>query len=325
MSKNFFKETTSIKRKIKSFVEKDFSKIKDYRIKQILLQRQNTSSFIKGLITYYIHKGLEGQFSEEESIAFAGALEIYSTSFVILDNIVDNHQIRNNQITYLKEYGPRLNVLALQYATHFGLFKLMPYTNKFKKITEKLNIESIENAIEGAIEAMISMDIDKPKNSKILKEIISKVNGITLGSPLALAASTATNNEFKIFNMFMYGYNTGFAFGLYEELRDLFGKHGRKKAFEIESGRTPYYLAIASEKDDSINLKDYIGEKLTEEKYQMLLCSLSNMGAIEDTKNLIKNHLNTGKDYLISTLNKTNFNILDKLRIDVENSLETLI
>ena len=56
------------------------------------------------------------------------------------------------------------------------------------------------------------MDVGHPtKPSEILENIV-KVNGITLGFPLGLVASTSTNNKLSIFEMMRYGTDTGTAF-----------------------------------------------------------------------------------------------------------------
>ena len=321
MARDFFEETKDLKEKIKNFIKEDFSKIKDPRIREILLQRQATSSFIKGISAYYIHRGLNGPLSEEESIELAGILEIYSTGLVILDNIVDNHEIRNNQTTYLREHGHGLNTLASQYSTHIGLIRLVPYISRFQRVMGGLG----ENSIEEAIEGMISMDIDKPRDSVTSKETIARVNGITLGMPLALVASTASEDKYVIYDTLKYGYDVGLAFGLYEELRDLVGEHGRKKAYEIRNGRSPYCLIVGSEKSNSIDLSDYVGKDLTNEEHRELLKKLKECGAIEHTKTLIKNHLSYGSESLQRNLNKIEFDILDGLRITLEDSLEKLI
>lgn len=321
MEKNFFEQTKGLRSEIKKNIDYNFEKIKDSRIKEILLQRQKTSVFIKGISSYYIHRGLNGPFSDQENINFSATLETYLTGLVILDNIVDSHEIRNEKTTYLKEYGFGLNTLASHYAIHLGLIKLVPHIHKFQQLTQQLGSSLGEEAIFG----MISMDIDHLRDSKSAIESIKKVNGITLGVPLALTASTATNNLRVIYDVLRYGTNTGIAFGLYEELRDLMGEHGRQRASEIKKGRMPYCLIVHHEENPQFRLEEYVGRDLTEKKYSYLIKELRDKGVLYRNANIIKNYLEKGREPLHQHLNRNDYKILDSLRTTIENQLESLL
>ncbi len=321
MKRNFFYKTAELKGKILERIVKDFSTIKDKRIRQILLQRQKSTNLIKGISSYYIHKGLNGKLNEDENIKLSSAIEIYSTGLVILDNIIDSHEIRDGKTTYLKEYGVKLNTLASHYSTHLGIVRLIPHINKFLEITGELGGNSIEDAIEG----MISMDLNKPIDSPSILEAITRVNGITLGVPLGISATTATNNRAVIYDIIKYGVDTGIAFGLYEELRDFRGKHGRKRALEIENGRTPYFFVACKERDSNFIPNKYVGKKIGDYEYFLLLDELRESGALKHTSNLIKNHLGYGEESLKKNLNKRYFDKLNLLKHTIEDSLPELI
>jgi len=321
MEKDFFRDTEKLREEIKANVLNHFNKVENKQVRDIVLQRQQNSSYIKGITSYHLHNGLNGGLSHIDAIDLAGAVEIYSTSMVLIDNLVDKHTQRDGKTTLLEEYGPEMMGLASVYATNVGLLKLSPYLNNFFSITEVDGFDAIGKAITSAI----SMDVGHPtKPSEILENIV-KVNGITLGFPLGLVASTATNNKLSIFEMMRYGTDTGTAFGLYEEIRDFIGEHGRDKASEMKSGRTPYFLADLDSRDSSFNSSDYVGKDISDTEHKKLLELLKGKGALKRTQRLIRNHLGYGKDILQRNLNLEEFEILDSLRITIENSLDRMI
>lgn len=315
MEENFFERTVGIKEDIKREFEENLRFTKDERVRRILQQRKDTSSFIKGISSYLIHNGLEGPLSKKRNLELAANLELYSTALVVLDNIVDGHTERNNQTTYLEEYGVGLNVVAMQYATNISLFNISKYISDATKFTGNIGQRAIGKAIDG----MVSMDLDKPKNPKSIKKAIAKVNGITLAAPLALTASIAIKNPSKIWNIFSYGYYTGLAFGLYEEIRDFRGEHGREEGSEILSGRTPYFLSITTLKDSSILDID------PKSNFKDLVYKIENSEALNETRDLIHDQLDRGSKKLERVIRKKEFDILDSLRDDVKKSLVELV
>lgn len=321
MEIDFFKDTKGLKEEIKSNVLNQFGKIQTKKVKDIVLQRQQNSSYIKGITSYYIHRGLNGSLSHNDLVDLAGAVEVYSTSMVLIDNLVDRHNQREGETTYLREYGPEMMGLASVYATNVGLLKLAPYLNNFFGITEVDGLDAIGKAITSAV----SMDVEKPTQPQQILENIVRVNGITLGFPLGLVASTATNDKLAIFEMIRYGTDTGTAFGLYEEIRDFVGEHGRGKASEIKAGRTPYFVADLASRDSSFNSNHYVGKDISNIEQEKLLELLRGKGALKRTQRLIKNHLGYGSDLLRRNLNRNEFETLDSLRTTIEDSLDRMV
>jgi len=321
MEADFFRDTKRLREEIRSNVLSQFSKIQTKKVKDIVLQRQQNSSYIKGITSYHIHNGLNGSLPHNDLVDLAGAVEIYSTSMVLIDNLVDKHNQRDGETTYLQEYGPEMMGLASVYATNVGLLKLAPYLHNFFGITEVDGLDAIGKAITSAV----SMDFEKPTQPQQILENIVRVNGITLGFPLGLVASTATNDKLVIFEMMRYGTDTGTAFGLYEEVRDFVGEHGRGRASEIKAGRTPYFVADLALRDSLFNPNHYIGRNISDLEQEKLLELLRGKEALKRTQKLIKNHLGYGRDLLRKNLNEEEFEILDSLRITIEDSLDKMV
>jgi len=316
MSNVFFEKTKDLREKIREEVIGSLKKISNEKIRKILLQRVKSSFFLKGIIADYIHQGLGGNLSDKERLNLISGLEIYSSSLVLLDNLLDKHYIRNGETTYLSEFGPEMHALASQYATHMGLFKMLPYLRNFIGFS-KYFYQYIDNAITGAIE----MDVEHPKNSEESLEYISKVNGFTLGAPLALIATTATRNIFKIMGVFEYGYKSGISFGIYEEIRDLIGEHGRERAYELKKGRIPLLMFFASEKDKKFSPKKYVGRDLPEKEFHYLWNQLKQSKAFEKIDKIVNNNFSFAKKSLEKIMKKEYFEELDLLRKDILDSL----
>jgi geranylgeranyl pyrophosphate synthase len=321
MEADFFKDTKRLREEIRSNVLSQFSKIQTKKVKDIVLQRQQNSSYIKGITSYHIHKGLNGSLTHNDLVDLAGAVEIYSTSMVLIDNLVDKHNQRDGETTYLQEHGPEMMGLASVYATNVGLLKLAPYLNNFFGITEVDGLDAIGKAITSAV----SMDVEKPTQPQEILENIVRVNGITLGFPLGLVASTATEDKVTIFEMMRYGTDTGTAFGLYEEVRDFVGEHGRGRASEIKAGRSPYFVADLASRDSLFYPNHYVGKDISNLEQEQLLQLLRGKGALKRTQKLIKNHLGYGGDLLRKNLNEEEFEILDSLRTTIEKSLDEMV
>lgn len=99
---DFYPLSEKIREKIRERSLELLSKIKENRVRDILMQRARFSSFIKGILAYYIHDGLNGNFSNRRKIDLSSKLEVFSSSGAILDNVIDGHEERNGKTTYLK-------------------------------------------------------------------------------------------------------------------------------------------------------------------------------------------------------------------------------
>jgi len=318
---NFYSKNKDLEGKIKRRVIKVFSQINDLEVRKILMQRQKSSLYVKGISSYYIFKGLKRKYDENENLELSKNLEIWSTGIVILDNITDFHTIRNNKTTFLKEFGLEKNAIASSYATHLGLIGLSKYISELNSKTKDLGNLSTSKSVDGAI----IMDLNFPTKTNEIIDSIAKVNGLTLALPLSISAIAGKNDKKVIYDILKYGYDTGIAFGLFEELRDLVGKHGREKASEIKSGRTPYYLARAIETDKDFNMGDVIGRDISKDEYKRLITQLKSSGAINHTSNLIKNNLEYGRKRIEWRLNPKAYEELDLLRKTTEEDLENIL
>lgn len=189
---SFFEESNEIRNKLRNNILFHFQKLDNFEIKEIILQRNNSSSFIKGTSCYFIHEGLGGRLSEKDKIELCSGIEVLGSSASILDNVIDNHYERNGKTTYLKEYGRNMQIMASQYALHYGFKMLMPFLNNFSK--SYFDYYNANQSILG----MVGMDIKGSKNLRNHIEIIEQTNGIFNEIPFVIVATNSTENDFKI-------------------------------------------------------------------------------------------------------------------------------
>lgn len=96
----------------------------------------------------------------------------------------------------------------------------------------------------------------------------------------------------------------GTGLGIYEELRDLFGFHGRKRASEIESGRMILPFYFAEEKENNFDFKKYLGKSLSGNEYLELIKVLNDSGAINKTISLMGNYFKKARNSLNLSISK---------------------
>lgn len=168
---------------------------------------------------------------------------------------------------------------------------------------------------------MVRTDIDRSTSLEEHLQTIELSNGLFNEVPLVMAASIVTEEDYKIDAVGNYGLNLGIALGIYEELRDLLGKHGRRRATEIEEGRiiTPFYLA------KEFDFSPYLGRQLSEENHRTLLTKLRTKGALDETKNLVLLHFAKSLEYLKLAVDEECITKVRPLQNSVENSMNKML
>jgi len=317
MKKSFYEESEGIREKIRSRIEELLFEVRERRVRDILVQRNRSSSFIKGVLVYYLHKGLGGKLNEQSKIDLASKIEVLCSAGAILDNVVDKHEQRNGETTYLKEYGLNMQLAASQYALHFGLRRLFPFLKRFcDKFADRYKIDQ-------AVLGMVRTDINQSVNLEDHIRTIGLSNGLFNEVPLVMAASVATIDKSKIDAVGEYGFNLGIGLGIYEELRDLLGEHGRKRAIEMEEGRIIIPLHLA--RNSGFNFFPYLKRHLNEREYSVLLIELGKCGALNATRDLASAYFTSALNCLKPAVNKDCIERVIPLQSSVEESMEEML
>jgi geranylgeranyl pyrophosphate synthase len=317
-SGEFFAESKDVREKIRIRISEKTKTIPNPKLRDIILQRHSTSSLLKGVLGYFIHEGVGGNLSEDRKLELASGIEIFCSAGAILDNVMDGHEERNGKTTYLKEYGEQMQLAASQYVIHQGLKILLPFMGRFSgRYSNKYKLEE-------AIIGMIGMDIESSKTLEEQVKTIERTNGNFNSVPLVIAATTGTEDENKINSVEKYGFNLGAGLAAYEEIRDLLGKHGRRRATEVEAGRfiLPFYYA--SQKTD-FNPKKYIKKKLRKQEYEEMIGKLVQSGALMMSADLVKAYLNSSQAALREAVDGKCYQRLNNLAKSILSSLNELV
>ncbi|MDO8676807.1 MAG: hypothetical protein Q7K16_04165, partial [Candidatus Azambacteria bacterium] len=311
----FFAESETVRKRIRYILKNDLKQIQNKKIRIIIAQRNNSSSFIKGCISYFVAKGLGTKMTDTKLIRFATALELYCSSAMLLDNYIDKHYERNNHTTYLREFGEKIQVLASYYAMNLGLRKLLPFLSIYTANSSPF-LYNYHHAVEG----MVGTDLSTSQTFREQININKLTDGYFYEMPFIIAASLATKNFKTIRQLGDFGIAWGTGMMIYEELRDLLGEHGRRRATEVESGRM--ILSIHLAKRMVPNIKRYVGKKLTEQGYNELIALLWDTNSIQKTATLAKKFLSRAKRML--QLKKKEAKIISSLILDLEKSVDEL-
>src|SRR3989344_2469089 len=292
MTNDFFGASVQIRKDIHRRIRQVTDQVPHQKLKDIIHQRNKNSSFLKGTMSYFIHEGVGGKLSRKDKIELATGIEVLCSSGAIFDNAIDGHEERNGETTFLKEYGIWMQVAASQYVLHHGLKMLFPFMNIY---TRKFShMYSIDEAVVG----MVGMDIERSKNLQEQLKIIEKISG--------------------------YGFNLGTALGIYEEVRDILGKHGRRRATEIEGGRFAIPLHIANERG-YFNLENYVGRVISDAEYAEMIKKIISSGAMRETQNLAIEYFDQAETALYIAVNRNCFDKLNSLRTSVSSEFEKII
>ncbi len=318
MEDSFFEASAQIREDIYKRISQVTDQVPHKKLRDIISQRNKTSSFLKGTISYLIHEGIGGNLSNGDKVELATGIEVLCSSGAIFDNAIDNHEERNGETTFLKEYGIWMQVAASQYVLHHGLKILFPFMHTY---TQRFShMYSIDEAVVG----MVSMDIERSRNLREQIEITEMSNGRFAEVPLVIAATTGTDDETIIENISKYGFNLGTALGIYEEVRDMLGKHGRRRATEIERGRFAIPLHIANEREYP-RMENYVGRVISDDEYAEMIKFLIRSDSIRETQKLVTGYFDLAENSLYVAVSSDCYNKLNDLRTSVSSEFEKII
>lgn len=311
----FFEQAADIRAAIRSEIGQFAGTIPHPKLRDIVHQRNTTSSFLKGCIAYYVHEGVGGLLPHPDKVRIATGIEVLCSSGALFDNAIDGHAERNGATTYLREYGLWMQVAASQYVLHAGLKMLLPFMSSFA--TQFHEYYMVDDAVLG----MIGMDIERPTTLEGQIRTTERSNGRFMEVPLIIAATTGTADPETVSSISRFGFGLGTALAIHEEVRDLLGHHGRRRATEVEAGRLPIALHYAQD-EAGVDCSQYVGKTLTQHEYSSLMALIVRSGALQKTKALVLSYLTTAFEALQTAVDPLCFERLDRLRAAIQLELQ---
>jgi geranylgeranyl diphosphate synthase, type I len=222
----------------------------------------------------------------------AAGLEILHNYSLIVDDIIDNSEIRRNKPTVWKKYGKDIaQCIGIAYSA--SIFQAALLSKNPEKVSDVF-ARAIKEIVEGEIldilyeragrenEPYVTQKRWKQITEKDYLKMIGKKTASLCATSCELGAISANGTEKQKSYLRNYGYNVGIAFQIIDDLLDVFGKEknfGKKIGKDIEErkgGNIVILLALkelSSEKRKKLSLileKKRITQKDIREAIKMI-------------------------------------------------------
>lgn len=223
---------------LNSHIGKDFQKAVDYQI-------STGGKKIRPALSIISCKMLGGKL--KDVLSSAAGLEILHNYTLIIDDIIDDSELRRNKQTVWKKFGCSIaDCAAMDYAA--AIFQSANYSKNPQKVTE-LFIKTLKTIIEGEVLDILferngrenEPYIKKNRYQKITEKdyfkMIVKKTATLFQSSCEIGGICAGAKKQQINFLKNYGLNLGIAFQIQDDILDIFGeekKFGKKIGQDIK-------------------------------------------------------------------------------------------
>lgn len=218
-------------------------KVDDKLLYDAVLYGFDKRPFIKGLIAYNLMMATfnkNTKIGKKEVLAISTFIELCSGLYRYHDDTVDKHIERGGKKTVRVFFDEGTSVLCGDWLFMKGFGEFLRVAEKNKKLQKLL-----PDCIDGLGEIAVGMHLMELRNTRSLDKIINSVekcNGNANAISAALAVACVGGSKKQVDSARKFGYAVGMALALHEEIRDLFGAHGRERAHELKNGRITVVL-----------------------------------------------------------------------------------
>jgi geranylgeranyl diphosphate synthase, type I len=191
----------------------------------------------------------------------AAAVEIFQTSLLIHDDIVDQSKSRRGRVTTYRKLGGdhygKSQALTLGDAGFFLGFNILlksDFPPELKEKALRLFNDSLSSTSLGQL-----LDIEVPHSKEVLERDIMdiyylKTAHYTFIGPLLLGASLGGGSDELVSLLEEFGKNLGIAFQIQDDILGVFGEEdrtGKSATSDIEEGKATLLLSYALDKANS--------------------------------------------------------------------------
>ncbi len=231
---------------------------------------------IRGAILIQTHHLLNGK-HKIQAIQAAAALELFHTSFLIHDDIIDNDRLRRggqsifalyekqaieNNFRYPQNFGKSLAICSADIGFFLGFLiisKLKLSHNLKSDILSIFSHELINVGIGEIDDIELNQDYHLVGKEKILEMYRYKTSRYTFSLPLKIGAALANAPTGTINKLDKIGENLGIAYQISDDALGIYGepdKTGKSVGNDIREGKkTLYYYYLFSRADNKIKKK----------------------------------------------------------------------
>ncbi len=272
---------------------------------EVFKKLNSDGKLIRGTLINLGYKLLKGD--SEYSYPLAAAFEIFQTSILIHDDIIDNDDLRRGKTTIHKYVGDKYNSKDLGRNIAICMGDLGFYES-IRMIANSYNGDSslgkiisyfsdiVLKTIDGEILDVITpfKEINNLENDSLENDIMEvyklKTAYYTIIGPLALGLILAGVNDKQLELIEKFGYNVGVAFQLQDDILGIYGNEiGKTVGSDIREFKTTMLYSYTKQKSNYYSeLLKYYGKTTTEESIAAVRNIFENSGALEYTRNMIE-------------------------------------
>lgn len=318
MKENLFETSKQkIENKINEILDKEIEKYDGNEfIKESLEELKRLSSGGKRVRGYLVKLGqmLFGK-DDDSYVDLAAALEIFQTSILIHDDIIDEADKRRGMDTINAKYKGHIGIAKaicigdLGFFISYRIINNANITNELKEEIIKVYSKTLHHTVNGEIVdvelPLKDLEYHKNMDEKIIYDIyVNKTAWYTIIGPILIGAASAgasIENKDKLIEM---GTNLGIAFQIKDDLLGLYSNVSDmgKTLNDIKEGKQTiiYKYAIDNATDEELNIiKEHYGNpNVTNEGNKIIIDLFDELGARKNAERLVEDYTNKGIDII---------------------------
>lgn len=314
MNENVFEiSKAKIESKINEILDKEIDKYKDNEfIKESLEELKRLSSGGKRVRGYLVKLGamLFGK-NDEDYVDLAVALEIFQTSILIHDDIIDEAEKRRGMDTINAKYKGHIGISKAICIGDLGFFisyRIINNSNISQKLKDeiiKIYSKTLHNTVNGEIVdvelPLKDINYHKSMSDKIIYDIyVNKTAWYTIIGPILIGAASAGASKLDKQKLIEMGNNLGIAFQIKDDLLGLYSNvfDMGKTLNDIKEGKQTiiykYAIDHASKDDLKIIEKYYCNPNVTNKENEIITGLFERLGARKYAEDLVNKYTNRG-------------------------------
>ncbi len=244
----------------------------------------------------------------KESKKLAAVVEMIHAASLLHDDVIDNSLTRRGSKSINALYGDKTAIMLGDILYSKGFLELVDFDEKIaKSISDAVVKLSIGEMMDVNLSQQINFD------EKLYFDMIYKKTAVLIEATAMCAAFLSSKNMEAYA---LYGKNLGLAFQIIDDVLDITTsdeKFGKPTLVDFKEGKTtlPYiYLFQSLNGDDTVKLKDFFKQELSEEDGLWIKTKMKETGAVMRS---------------IELAQKLGFQALNAIKDDKNSDLERVI
>lgn len=314
MNMVLFDETKKkIEKKINEIFDKEILKYEDNEFVKNALEELKRLSFGGKKVRGYLIKLGQLLFGKDDYsyVDIAAAIEIFQTSILIHDDIIDEADKRRGMETINAKYDGHVGISKAICIGDLGFFISYRIINNadiskdLKDEIVKIYSKTLHNTVNGEIVdvelPLKSLEYHRNMDEKIIYDIyVNKTAWYTIIGPILIGAASAGASAEDKEKLIEMGTNLGIAFQIKDDLLGLYSSVSSmgKTLNDIKEGKQTiiykYAIDRANKEELEVIGKYYGNPNVTEEESNIIINLFDKLGARKNAENLVKKYTDDG-------------------------------